>query len=292
MYKILIRNRDRDAVMDVRLSKYSIYYDVEEEFATSDLNEALDKVNKLLDRYLRKDIILIDTVDTTSKVTSNEIKVIDITSDLVVIVNDGANFTFALDLGPLNDYSIVNISESYFERFKDYLEELGLTEVEYTSNYQIRATNKSGQPVVGIYPFEQGFFTLFSRQSSLSSYITSAFTTTLDTKGSGEIVDPTTKRYIDLRFVDEDNNPLLIEKVSLFYRGGNSRHDREYTDVSEIHTEVRNNGKYLIEVEKEGYIHNAYYEVEFPEVQSNPIIIQLTKDVVDRLLDELNGEVI
>lgn len=292
MYKILIRNRDKDAVMDVRLSRYSIYYDVEEEFATSDLNEALDKVNKLLDRYLRKDIILIDTVDTTSKVTSNEIKVIDISSDLVVIVNDGTNFTFALDLTPLNDYSIVNVSDTYFNRFKDYLEELGLTDVELTGTYMVRATNKSGIPVVGIYPFEQGFFTLYSRQSSLSSYITSAFTTTLDTKGSGEIVDPTTKHYVDLRFIDQDGNALLVSKVKMFYRGGNSRYDKEYTDVSEIHTEVRNNGKYLIEVELEGYTHDAYYEVEFPEVPGNPIVIQLTKDIVNSLLDELNGEVI
>lgn len=293
MYKILIRNREKEAITNPRMSKYSIFHDIDDnEYKTSELSEVLSTANKLLDRYLRKDIMIVDQIEVESKVSTTSLKTINITSDLVAIVNDGSNFVFKLDLSSLNDYTIVNVEKSKFELFKEYLEGLGLTDVELTNTFEITAKNPTGEAVVGIYGFQEGMFTLYSRQTSMSNYITSAFTTTLDTKGSGTIIEPTTNKYINLFFTDEDNQPLIVDKIKLFYRNGNSSFDKEYIDVSEIHTVVNNTGKYLIEVEKEGYAHDPYYEVEFTSNKEDAITIVLTKDVVNELLDDINGEVI
>lgn len=172
MYKILIRNREKEAITNPRMSKYSIFHDIDDnEYKTSELSEVLSTANKLLDRYLRKDIMIVDQIEVESKVSTTSLKTINITSDLVAIVNDGSNFVFKLDLSSLNDYTIVNVEKSKFELFKEYLEGLGLTDVELTNTFEITAKNPTGEAVVGIYGFQEGMFTLYSRQTSMSNYI-------------------------------------------------------------------------------------------------------------------------
>ena len=85
MYKILIRNREKDTISDLRTSKYSIYYEDDQEFSTMNLIEALDKINELLDKFLRKDIILIDTINVYTEVTTDNIKIVEITPSMIIV---------------------------------------------------------------------------------------------------------------------------------------------------------------------------------------------------------------
>lgn len=297
MYKILVRNRD--LVEDEEdIVKYSFYsQDDEKDYETSDISEALEVMNDLLDNFLRKDMLLVDHLATNSEIIVNKIETIEVLPKYIGIVNDGVKFKLWLDFSALEKYTIVNINETIFNKIKDYLTTLGLREIKVENDFSITATNITGVEVSGTLEIDKGLYTLYSRETGTSNYITGQFVTSLVPREPGVTPEPEPEvdpKYVDIYFVDEDNNPLVIDRSKLFYRGNNVNYDYEFANVSEIHIIVRNSGSYLIEVEKENYNHDPYYEKIFTGTAKDmdPVTIKLTKNVVNSLLDDINGEII
>ncbi len=280
MYKILVKNRELDQVEDFKYSFYS--KDNENDFETADITEALQLMNELLDSFLRKDILLVDHLTTNTEIILNKIETITVNSEYIGIINDGTTFKFYLDFSSLNKYTIVNINDVLFEEIKVYLESLGLTDVKVQPDFSIVANNPTGKSVEGRLTVDNGLFVLYSRETGTSNYITSEFSTLLDAKEPVKPEDPDDNtKFIDIYFVDEDNNPLEIDKTKLFYRGDSKEFndDYEFANVSEIHIQIKNKGSYLIEVEKTGYTGEPYYEETFTSKDENPVIIKLTKNI-------------
>lgn len=282
MYKILVKNRELDQVEDFKYSFYS--KDNENDFETADITEALQLMNELLDSFLRKDILLVDHLTTNTEIILNKIETITVNSEYIGIINDGTTFKFYLDFSSLNKYTIVNINDVLFEEIKTYLESLGLTDIKVQPDFSIVANNPTGKPVEGRLTVDNGLFVLYSRETGTSNYITSEFSTLLDTKEPVKPEDPDDNtKFIDIYFVDEDNNQLEIDKTKLFYRGDSEEFndDYEFANVSEIHIQIKNKGSYLIEVEKAGYTGEPYYEETFTSKSKdeNPVIIKLTKNI-------------
>lgn len=287
MYKILIKNRELEEAESPAYEKYSIYCEDDKEFETSDLNEALIKMNDLLDKFLRVDLSLIDKIETNSEISTNLLKVIDVNSNMLIIVNDGNKLSIKFDLSSLNDYTIVNVNNEIFETIKTYLESLGFTNVALTDTFEIVADNTTGSPISGTMTTEKGLFTLYSRKTGTSNYIISEFSTTLDSK---QINDDTTEtKFVDIYFVDENNNPLVVDKAEMFLRASlgqiieptETQFDYKFENVGEIHVEVKNSGNYLIEVQKENYDCEPYYEKIFTGKvkDEDSLTIKLTKKV-------------
>lgn len=293
MYKILVRNREKDTISDLRTSKYSIYYEDDQEFSTMNLIEALDKINELLDKFLRKDIILIDTINVYTKVTTDNIKIVEITPSMIIVNNNKTKFTFKVDLSSLNDYTIVDVNKDIFDTIKTQLEALGFTNIKLTDTFEITADNETGNGITGSFLCDSGLFTLYSRKTGTSGYLTSNMSANI------EYTEPVEEqRYIDIYFVDEDNNPLVIDKVTLFLRANkdedivNKEFDYKFENTSEVHMIVKNSGNYIIEVEKENYNSDPYYEKEFTgkSKDEDALTIKLTKNIINEMLDEINGE--
>ena len=269
MYKILIKNRELEEAESPAYEKYSIYCEDNKEFETSDLNEALIKMNDLLDKFLRVDLSLIDKIETNSEISTNLLKVIDVNSNMLIIVNDGNKLSIKFDLSSLNDYTIVNVNNEIFETIKTYLESLGFTNVALTDTFEIVADNTTGSPISGTMTTEKGLFTLYSRKTGTSNYIISEFSTTLDSKTPmPEPVPEIDTKFVDIYFVDENNDPLVVDKAEMFLRASlgqaieptETQFDYKFENVDEIHVEVKNSGNYLIEVQKENYDCEPYYE--------------------------------
>lgn len=290
MYKILIRNRELDET-DEDIAKYSFYLkDEKDEFETSDISEALETMNNLLDSYLRKDILLVDKIITTTEVIYNKIETIEIIEDYIGIINDGTDFKFYLDLSSLGKYTIVNINSTVFNAIKSYLESLGLTDVNVESDFSITAKNPTGIPVIGILDVVKGLYVLYSRETNTSNYITSQFSTTLVSKIPGEDPEPIEDddKFIDIYFVDEDNNSIAVDMAKLFYRGGDTtRYDYEYHNVEEIHTVVKNSGNYLLVIEKENYDYEPYYEKIFTGKSRDEDVLRIT---LTKKIDPIPGD--
>lgn len=297
MYKILVRNRELDET-DEDIAKYSFYSkDDETDFETSDISEALEEMNDLLDSFLRKDILLVDHLATNSEIIVNKIEVIEVLPKYIGIVNNGTDFKFWLDFSKLEKYTIVNINETILNQIKDYLTSLGLRDIKVNTDFSISGTNVTGTALVGVLEIPKGLYTLYSRETGTGNYITSEFTTSLEAREPGVTPEPEPEvdpKFIDIYFVDQDNNPLVVDKSKLFYRGNNTNYDYEFANVSEIHIKVRNSGSYLIEVEKENYNHDPYYEKIFTGTSrdEDALTIKLTKNVVNSMLDDINGEII
>lgn len=289
MYKILIKNRELEEAESPAYEKYSIYCEDDKEFETDDLNIALSKMNDLLDKFLRVDLSLIDKIEVNSEITTNLLKVIDINSNMISIVNDGKTFLFKIDLSSLEDYTIVNVNNETFTEIKTYLETLGFTNVKLTDTFEIVADNTTTNPIKGTITVKKGLFTLYSRKTGTSNYIISEFSTTLDSKESKDDNNEDTK-FVDIYFVDENNNPLTVDKVELFLRASlgkqveidKNKYDYDFKNVNEIHIEVNNSGNYLIEVEKEGYNIEPYYEKVFTGKikDEDALTIKLVKNII------------
>lgn len=290
MYKILIKNRELEEAESPAYEKYSIYCEDDKEFETSDLNEALIKMNDLLDKFLRVDLSLIDKIETNSEISTNLLKVIDVNSNMLIIVNDGNKLSIKFDLSSLNDYTIVNVNNEIFETIKTYLESLGFTNVALTDTFEIVADNTTGSPISGTMTAEKGLFTLYSRKTGTSNYIISEFSTTLDSKNpTPELVPEIDTKFVDIYFVDENNDPLVVDKAEMFLRASlgqaieptETQFDYKFENVDEIHVEVKNSGNYLIEVQKENYDCEPYYEKIFTGKikDEDSLTIKLTKKV-------------
>lgn len=295
MYKILIKNRELEEAESPAYEKYSIYCEDDKEFETSDLNEALIKMNDLLDKFLRVDLSLIDKIETNSEISTNLLKVIDVNSNMLIIVNDGNKLSIKFDLSSLNDYTIVNVNNEIFETIKTYLESLGFTNVALTDTFEIVADNTTGSPISGTMTVEKGLFTLYSRKTGTSNYIISEFSTTLDNKiPTPEPVPEIDTKFVDIYFVDENNNPLVVDKAEMFLRASlgqmieptETQFDYKFENVDEIHVEVKNSGNYLIEVQKENYDCEPYYEKVFTGKvkDEDSLTIKLTKNIADSTL--------
>ena len=295
MYKILIKNRELEEAESPAYEKYSIYCEDDKEFETSDLNEALIKMNDLLDKFLRVDLSLIDKIETNSEISTNLLKVIDVNSNMLIIVNDGNKLSIKFDLSSLNDYTIVNVNNEIFETIKTYLESLGFTNVALTDTFEIIADNTTGSPISGTMTAEKGLFTLYSRKTGTSNYIISEFSTTLDSKTpTPEPVPEIDTKFVDIYFVDENNDPLVVDKAEMFLRASlgqtieltETQFDYKFENVDEIHVEVKNSGNYLIEVQKENYDCEPYYEKVFTGKvkDEDSLTIKLTKNIADSTL--------
>lgn len=295
MYKILIKNRELEEAESPAYEKYSIYCEDDKEFETSDLNEALIKMNDLLDKFLRVDLSLIDKIETNSEISTNLLKVIDVNSNMLIIVNDGNKLSIKFDLSSLNDYTIVNVNNEIFETIKTYLESLGFTNVTLTDTFEIVADNTTGSPISGTMTAEKGLFTLYSRKTGTSNYIISEFSTTLDSKTPmPEPVPEIDTKFVDIYFVDENNDPLVVDKAEMFLRASlgqaieptETQFDYKFENVDEIHVEVKNSGNYLIEVQKENYDCEPYYEKVFTGKvkDEDSLTIKLTKNIADNTL--------
>lgn len=283
MYKILVRNRELEEDEN-SIAKYSFYSkDEENDFETSDITEALTLTNELLDMFLRKDILLVDQLKTNTEIVINKIETITIDSKYIGIINDGTNFKFYLDLSSLEKYTIVNINTAMFETIKTYLETLGLTDIKLENDFSITAKNNTGIPVEGRISVNDGLFVLYSRETGTSNYITSEFATVLEQKvpntDNDEITEET--KFVDIYFVDELDQPLEVDKVSLLYRGTNESDDFEFNNVKNINVTVKNTGNYLIIIEKQGYDFEPYYEKVFTgkTKDQDSLTIKLTQKV-------------
>ena len=287
MYKILIRNRELEEAESPAYEKYSIYCEDNKEFETDDLNNALNKMNELLDKFLRVDLSLISKIEVNSELTTNLLKIVDISSNMISIINDGKTFSFKIDLSSLDEYTIVNVNNEIFDEVKTYLESLGFTNVRLTDTFEIVADNTTGSPISGTITVKKGLFTLYSRKTGTSNYVISEFSTTLDSK---QINDDTTEtKFVDIYFVDENNNPLVVDKAEMFLRASlgqiieptETQFDYKFENVDEIHVEVKNSGNYLIEVQKENYDCEPYYEKVFTGKvkDEDSLTIKLTKKV-------------
>lgn len=292
MYKILIRNRELEEAESPAYEKYSIYCEDNKEFETDDLNNALNKMNELLDKFLRVDLSLISKIEVNSELTTNLLKIVDISSNMISIINDGKTFSFKIDLSSLDEYTIVNVNNEIFDEVKTYLESLGFTNVRLTDTFEIVADNTTGSPISGTMTAEKGLFTLYSRKTGTSNYVISEFSTTLDSK---QINDDTTEtKFVDIYFVDENNNPLVVDKAEMFLRASlgqaieptETQFDYKFENVGEIHVEVKNSGNYLIEVQKENYDCEPYYEKIFTGKvkDEDSLTIKLTKNIADSTL--------
>lgn len=303
MYKILIKNRELEEAESPAYEKYSIYCEDDKEFETDDLNSALNKMNELLDKFLRIDLSLISKIEVNSELTTNLLKIVDINSNMISIINDGKTLSFKIDLSSLDEYTIVNVNNEIFNEVKTYLESLGFTNVRLTDTFEIVADNNTNNKIEGTVTVKKGLFTLYSRKTGTSNYIISEFSTTLDGKQSSDDNnddDTTETKFVDIYFVDEDNNPLVVDKTELFLRSSlgkqleidKSKFDYEFKNVSEVHIEVNNSGNYLIEVEKYGYNSESYYEKVFTgkTKDEDALTIKLTKNVINDMLDSINGE--
>lgn len=289
MYKILIKNRELEEAESPAYEKYSIYCEDNKEFETDDLNNALNKMNELLDKFLRIDLSLISKIEVNSELTTNLLKVVDINSNMISIINDGKTFSFKIDLSSLDEYTIVNVNNEIFNELKTYLESLGFTNVRLTDTFEIVADNNTNNKIEGTITVKKGLFTLYSRKTATSNYVISEFSTTLDNKQPNDNTAET--KFVDIYFVDENNSPLVIDKTELFLRSNSgkqleideSKFDYEFKNVGEVHIKVNNSGNYLIKVEKEGYNSEPYYEKIFTgkTLNEDALTIKLTKNVVD-----------
>lgn len=287
MYKILIKNRELEEAESPAYEKYSIYCEDNKEFETDDLNNALNKMNELLDKFLRVDLSLISKIEVNSELTTNLLKIVDISSNMISIINDGKTFSFKIDLSSLDEYTIVNVNNEIFDEVKTYLESLGFTNVRLTDTFEIVADNNTNNKIEGTITVKKGLFTLYSRKTGTSNYVISEFSTTLDSK---QINDDTTEtKFVDIYFVDENNNPLVVDKAEMFLRASlgqiieptETQFDYKFENVGEIHVEVKNSGNYLIEVQKENYDCEPYYEKIFTGKvkDEDSLTIKLTKKV-------------
>lgn len=292
MYKILIRNRELEEAESPAYEKYSIYCEDNKEFETDDLNNALNKMNELLDKFLRVDLSLISKIEVNSELTTNLLKIVDISSNMISIINDGKTFSFKIDLSSLDEYTIVNVNNEIFDEVKTYLESLGFTNVRLTDTFEIVADNNTNNKIEGTITVKKGLFTLYSRKTGTSNYVISEFSTTLDSK---QINDDTTEtKFVDIYFVDENNNPLVVDKAEMFLRASlgqiieptETQFDYKFENVGEIHVEVKNSGNYLIEVQKENYDCEPYYEKVFTGKvkDEDSLTIKLTKNIADSTL--------
>ena len=292
MYKILIKNRELEEAESPAYEKYSIYCEDNKEFETDDLNNALNKMNELLDKFLRVDLSLISKIEVNSELTTNLLKIVDISSNMISIINDGKTFSFKIDLSSLDEYTIVNVNNEIFDEVKTYLESLGFTNVRLTDTFEIVADNNTNNKIEGTITVKKGLFTLYSRKTGTSNYVISEFSTTLDSK---QINDDTTEtKFVDIYFVDENNNPLVVDKVEMFLRASlgqvieptETQFDYKFENVGEIHVEVKNSGNYLIEVQKENYDCEPYYEKVFTGKvkDEDSLTIKLTKNIADSTL--------
>lgn len=293
MYKILIRNKELEEAESPAYEKYSIYCEDDKEFETDDLNNALNKMNELLDKFLRIDLSLISKIEVNSELTTNLLKIVDINSDMISIINDGKTFSFKIDLSSLDEYTIVNVNNEIFNELKTYLESLGFTNVRLTNTFEIVADNNTNNKIEGTITVKKGLFTLYSRKTGTSNYAISEFSTALDNKQPND--DNTTEtKFVDIYFVDENNNPLVVDKAEMFLRASlgqaieptETQFDYKFENVGEIHVEVKNSGNYLIEVQKENYDCEPYYEKVFTGKvkDEDSLTIKLTKNVADSTL--------
>lgn len=288
MYKILIKNRELEEAESPAYEKYSIYCEDNKEFETDDLNNALNKMNELLDKFLRVDLSLISKIEVNSELTTNLLKIVDVSSNMISIINDGKIFSFKIDLSSLDEYTIVNVNNEIFNEVKTYLESLGFTNVRLTDTFEIVADNNTNNKIEGTITIKKGLFTLYSRKTGTSNYVISEFSTTLDSK---QINDDTAEtKFVDIYFVDENNNPLVVDKAEMFLRASlgqaieptETQFDYKFENVGEIHVEVKNSGNYLIEVQKENYDCEPYYEKVFTGKvkDEDSLTIKLTKNII------------
>ena len=156
MYKILIRNRELEEAESPAYEKYSIYCEDNKEFETDDLNNALNKMNELLDKFLRVDLSLISKIEVNSELTTNLLKIVDISSNMISIINDGKTFSFKIDLSSLDEYTIVNVNNEIFDEVKTYLESLGFTNVRLTDTFEIVADNNTNNKIEGTITVKKG----------------------------------------------------------------------------------------------------------------------------------------
>lgn len=295
MYKILIKNRELEEAESPAYEKYSIYCEDNKEFETDDLNNALNKMNELLDKFLRIDLSLISKIEVNSELTTNLLKVVDINSNMISIINDGKTFSFKIDLSSLDEYTIVNVNNEIFNELKTYLESLGFTNVRLTDTFEIVADNNTNNKIEGTITVKKGLFTLYSRKTGTSNYVISEFSTTLDNKvPTPEPIPEIDTKFVDIYFVDENNNPLVVDKAEMFLRASlgqaieptETQFDYKFENVGEIHVEVKNSGNYLIEVQKENYDCEPYYEKVFTGKvkDEDSLTIKLTKNIADSTL--------
>ena len=155
MYKILIRNRELEEAESPAYEKYSIYCEDNKEFETDDLNNALNKMNELLDKFLRVDLSLISKIEVNSELTTNLLKIVDISSNMISIINDGKTFSFKIDLSSLDEYTIVNVNNEIFDEVKTYLESLGFTNVRLIDTFEIVADNNTNNKIEGTITVKQ-----------------------------------------------------------------------------------------------------------------------------------------
>lgn len=213
MYKILIRNRDSITENTVKstIEKFSFYKEASKDFETTDIIEALDKMNCLLDSYLRKDIFLINAIETETELTSAEIKLIKVSQEIIKIVNDGEKFALSINLPEDSNYVVVDINEEIFGTVKKSLEELGFENVKISPKKGITATNSTGMVIETVLDIEKGLFTFYSRETGTSNYISSSFSVLI--KEAEETPDDNDDSVIDpVDPSDPDNPEKPVEK--------------------------------------------------------------------------------
>ena len=198
-------------------------------------------------------------------------------------------------MSSLDEYTIVNVNNEIFDEVKTYLESLGFTNVRLTDTFEIVADNNTNNKIEGTITVKKGLFTLYSRKTGTSNYIISEFSTTLDNKiPTPEPVPEIDTKFVDIYFVDENNNPLVVDKAEMFLRASlgqaieptETQFDYKFENVDEIHVEVKNSGNYLIEVQKENYDCEPYYEKVFTGKvkDEDSLTIKLTKNIADSTL--------
>lgn len=216
MYKILIRNRDDLNKTVSKIEKFSFYRENSIDYETGNLLEALEKMNDLLDMYLRKDIKLVEVIETNTETTSSKLQVVKITNDMYKLINDGVSFQFRLDLSLHPDYTIIDIDNKLFEPIKTYLEELGLENVKITPGYGITANNPTEKPVIGSFDAEKGMLMLYSRATKTNNYISSGFYVQIKATDSlGVIIEtgPYDDSAQEVYFIDDNGNLESIKGV-------------------------------------------------------------------------------
>lgn len=187
MYKILIRNREANDTSKVE--KYSFYKEASKDFETADVTVAFDKMNNLLDSYLRKDIQLVTLIEAEAEYKSAEVKTVMIKSDIFKIINDGKTFQITIELPENGKYVVVEVNEEIFKPIKSALEKAGLKDVKISPKTGITATNETEKPIELSIEAEKGLYTFYSRETGTSNFVSSPFSLLIK-ESSGEDVDP------------------------------------------------------------------------------------------------------
>lgn len=164
------------------------------------------------------------------------------------------------------DFTAIDTNPNIVMKIKEYLEGLGLTNVQIHPTIGIVADNPTGEPVEGTLEVEKGLFQYYSRKTHTSDYVSSAFSVVLkSTKENDEI-------YIDVKIVDQDGEPLEVEDIAMFNRYGIT--DHHDSNVSEIHIQSLS-GVYTIFVRKQDYVFEERYDYEFTGYEADSDVLTI-----------------